>query len=111
PPSHGTVVVNADGSYTYTPAADYHGPDTFTYTVSDGSVTVERTVAITVTPVNDPPVAADDAFVTPEDTDYSGTLPVATDVDGDALSYALGGTPPSHGTVVVNADGSYTYTP
>ncbi|HRD78057.1 MAG TPA: Ig-like domain-containing protein, partial [Hyphomicrobiaceae bacterium] len=110
-PSHGTVTVNADGTYLYTPAADYHGPDSFTYTVTDGTATVEKTVTVTVTPVNDAPVAQDDAFVTPEDTAHPGTLPVATDVDGGTLTYALGGTSPSHGTVTVNADGTYLYTP
>ncbi|MEZ5774506.1 MAG: Ig-like domain-containing protein [Hyphomicrobiaceae bacterium] len=66
---------------------------------------------MTVTPVNDAPVATDDAITTPEDVAIAGTLPVATDVDGDPLTYAAGGTAPSHGTVVINPDGSYVYTP
>ena len=58
-PAHGTVVVNADGSYTYTPAANYNGADSFTYTVSDGKGGSNTyTVAITVTPVNDAPVGS-----------------------------------------------------
>ena len=110
-PSHGTVVVNGDGTFTYTPAADFNGADTFTYTVSDGTVSVERTMTVTVTPVNDAPVASNGSLTTNEDTAFGGTLPVATDVDGDALTYAAGGTAPSHGTVVVNGDGTFTYTP
>jgi len=109
-PSHGSVVVNADGSYTYTPAPNYNGDDSFTVTVDDGQGgTTTSTVNITVTPVNDPPVAPDDAKTTPEDTPVSGQI-TGSDVDGDPLTYGKG-SDPSHGSVVVNADGSYTYTP
>jgi len=55
-PAHGTVTLNADGSFTYTPAANYNGPDAFTYHASDGTLTsATATVSITVNPVNDPP--------------------------------------------------------
>jgi hypothetical protein len=55
-PAHGALVLNADGSFTYTPAADYFGPDAFTYQASDGTLaSASATVAITVNPVNDPP--------------------------------------------------------
>jgi len=108
---HGTVVVNADGSYTYTPAANYNGPDSFTYTVSDGQGGSNTyTVGVTVNPVNDAPVAADTTVSTNEDTVIRGSLPAASDADGDTVTYALGSAA-GHGTVVVNADGSYTYTP
>ncbi|MDP4203710.1 MAG: Ig-like domain-containing protein, partial [Bacteroidota bacterium] len=109
-PAHGTVVVNADGSYTYTPNKDYNGGDSFTVTVSDGNEgTATSTVTLSVTPVNDAPVANDDSKTTPEDTPVSGKV-TATDVDGDALTFTKG-SDPAHGTVVVNADGSYIYTP
>jgi VCBS repeat-containing protein len=110
--THGTVVVNPDGSYTYTPDANYNGPDSFTYTVCDaGPLCDTSSVTLSVTPVNDAPVAAGPvAASTPEDTPLAATLPAGSDVDGDALAYALG-TGPAHGTVVVNPDGSYTYTP
>ncbi len=68
-------------------------------------------MTVTVTPVNDAPVASSGSFATAEDTAFSGNLPAATDVDGDALTYAAGSTAPAHGTVVVNSDGSFTYTP
>uniref|UniRef100_UPI0031E10BB7 Ig-like domain-containing protein n=1 Tax=Chitinophaga sp. TaxID=1869181 RepID=UPI0031E10BB7 len=109
-PSHGTVVVNADGTYTYTPAADYHGADSFTIIISDGNGgTATVTINITVTAVNDNPTGVDQNITTNEDTPYNGSV-VGNDVDGDALTYSKG-TDPVHGTVVVNADGTYTYTP
>ena len=110
-PVHGTVVVNPDGSYVYTPAANYNGLDSFTYTVNDGKGGSNTyTVAITISPVNDAPVGSGTSITTAEDTVKTGTLPVATDVDGDTLTYGKG-SDPAHGTVVVNADGTYTYTP
>ncbi|MEZ4656774.1 MAG: Ig-like domain-containing protein [Caldilineaceae bacterium] len=66
-PAHGTLQLNANGTYVYTPTADYNGPDSFVYRVCDNGVPAsecaEATVSITVTPVNDPPVATDDTFV------------------------------------------------
>ena len=111
-PSHGTVIVNADGTITYTPHTDFNGADTFTYTVADGQAgTDEATVTITVSPVNDLPVAADDAATTDEETAVTvEVLANDTDVDGDALTVD-DVTSPSHGTVKVNADGTITYTP
>ena len=110
-PAHGTVVVNANGTYTYTPAANYNGSDSFTYTVSDGNGGSNTyTVAVTVSPVNDAPTASGTAITTAEDTVKSGSLPAATDVDGDTVTYGKG-SDPAHGTVVVNANGTYTYTP
>jgi VCBS repeat-containing protein len=56
PASHGTVSVNPDGSYSYTPQLNYFGPDSFTFRASDGTVDSNvATVALTVTPVNDAP--------------------------------------------------------
>src|SRR5436190_891788 len=60
-PSHGTLTLNGDGSLVYMPALNYNGVDTFTYQASDGQAQSGlATVTITVTPVNDAPVAADD---------------------------------------------------
>ncbi|MBB4862598.1 VCBS repeat-containing protein [Pseudomonas nitritireducens] len=112
--SHGTLVLNtATGDYTYTPAKDYNGSDSFTITVSDGhGGTVDSVVSLTITPVNDAPTTSDQAKTTAEDTPLTGKI-VASDVDGDTLSYALKtGSAPSHGTVTVNpTTGEYTYTP
>src|SRR5439155_16353 len=56
-PTHGTLTLNSDGSFTYTPALNYNGPDSFTYKANDGQVDspTNATVSITVTPVNDAP--------------------------------------------------------
>jgi VCBS repeat-containing protein len=108
-PSNGSVVFDAAGSYTYTPNANFCGTDSFTYSISDGTASDSATVTITVTCVNDAPVANDNNHTTPEDTAVSGVA-TASDVDGDTLTYALGSVP-SNGTVTFNSNGSYTYTP
>ncbi|WP_343574484.1 retention module-containing protein [Pseudomonas sp.] len=113
-PAHGSLVLNpATGEYTYTPAKDYNGTDTFTVVVSDGNGdVVESVVNLTVTPVNDAPETADQSKTTAEDTPVNGQI-VATDVDHDTLSYTLKpGTEPTHGSLALNpATGEYTYTP
>ena len=109
-PSHGSVTVNADGSFRYTPAADYVGADSFVVQVDDGhGGTTTATVNVTVTAVNDNPTASAPAVTTAEDTAVSGQVTLA-DVDGDSLTATLQ-TAPAHGSVTVNADGSYSYTP
>jgi len=109
-PKHGTVIVNADGTYTYTPAAGYNGSDSFTVKVSDGKGgTITVTVNVTVTPVNDAPVVTASPLVTPEDTPVVGSIK-ASDPDGDPLTYTKA-SDPAHGTVTMNANGTYIYTP
>jgi len=74
-PAHGSVTVNANGGFTYTPAANYNGADSFTYKANDGTVDSNvATVTITVTAVNDAPVAVNDAVTTAEDTAVSGNV-------------------------------------
>ena len=68
-PAHGTLSLNAEGAFTYTPAADFNGTDAFTYRANDGALDSNiATVALTITPVNDAPVAVNDAYTTAEDT-------------------------------------------
>jgi VCBS repeat-containing protein len=110
-PAHGSLTLNADGSFTYTPAFNYNGPDSFTYTPNDGSTDGNTvTVNLNVTPVNDAPTSANGSNSTQEDTALSASLPAASDVDGNPVSYALD-TNAAHGNVVINANGTFTYTP
>ncbi|PSL25796.1 Ig-like domain-containing protein, partial [Chitinophaga ginsengisoli] len=107
-PAHGSVVVNTDGTYTYTPATGYEGTDSFTITISDGQGgTTTVTVNITVNPPpNNPPTGTGDSKTTIQDTPVNGSVS-GTDPDGDALTFTKA-TDPAHGSVVVNADGTYT---
>ncbi|WP_213879329.1 Ig-like domain-containing protein [Pseudomonas sp. dw_358] len=109
-PAHGSLVLNNDGSFTYTPAANYNGADSFTYQVrdADGAV-VSAVVTLNVTPVNDAPATQNSTLATNEDTAVSGAL-VASDADGDSLSFSTTQAP-AHGTLVLNANGTFTYTP
>ena len=101
-----------DGTITYAPAANYHGADSFSYTIGDGNGgTATATVSVTVTPTNDGPVAVDDAATTAEDTAVIvAVLTNDTDLDGDTLTVSAA-TAPAHGTATVNADGTITYAP
>ncbi|HHX8435734.1 TPA: tandem-95 repeat protein [Vibrio diabolicus] len=110
-PKNGTVIVNNDGTITYTPDDNYVGKDTFTYIVTSGGVSESTTVTVNVTPVNDAPVATNDNAVTDEDTPVTiDVLPNDTDVDGDKLSIESASVPKEQGTVEV-VDGKLVFTP
>ena len=111
-PSHSTLTLSSDGSFIYTPDANYHGPDSFTYRANDGSANSDlATVTITITPVNDPPVANSDTASTLEGTPVTfAVLGNDTDVDNATLSISSFAQP-AHGSVTLNADGTFTYMP
>jgi large repetitive protein len=110
--AHGTVVVNTDGTVTYTPAADYNGVDSFSYVVRDPSgATSTAVVSLTVNAQNDAPVAVNDVRTLDEDASLQiNVLANDSDIDGNALS-VQSVSQPAHGTAVVNNDGTVTYTP
>ena len=119
--AYGTLVLAADGSYTYTPNAVAQGldsgetgQDVFSYTASDGTASDNATLTVTVNGANDAPVANDDTASTNEDSaGVSGNvLTNDTDVDGEPLTVANPGTyVGTYGTLTLAADGSYTYVP
>src|SRR5204863_4274061 len=98
--TNGTVSI-VGTNLLFTPATNFNGVVTLSYTISDGhGGTASATVSVTVTPVNDPPVAVNDVATTPEDTAVS--IPVLandSDVDGDTLT--ITGASTTNGTVSV----------
>ncbi|MGH6934201.1 MAG: cadherin-like domain-containing protein, partial [Dongiaceae bacterium] len=115
-PSNGTISLGANGTFVYTPNANFNGTDSFVYQVSDGNGgTDTATVTIVVSQTNDPPVAIDDGFNTNEDTALivpsgTGLLINDTDIDGNSLTTSVvSGS--ANGSLTLNIDGSFTYTP
>lgn len=126
-PTNGSVVLNSDGTFTYTPDADFNGTDMFTYTVSDeaspwhlhglagffggGGHTSTTTVTIGVTPVEDEAVLNPDTGTVTEDGQTNiDVLANDTDADGSIVVSALGPTT-NGGSVSINPDGTIQYTP
>ncbi len=110
--ANGSVLVTGGGTgLTYQPNANFVGADSFTYTLNGGS---SATVNVTVTPVNDAPVAGDDSYTVAEDGSLTvvvtGLLANDVDVDGDAITATIV-TQPAHGILTANPDGSFTYNP
>ncbi len=111
-PSHGSVSIASDGSYTYTPASTYWGEDSFTYTVTDGfGHTATATVALTVG-LPPAPVATDDSYSTAYNTPLSVAAPGVLGNDtGTGLTVTSFTQPTPWATVNVAVDGSLTFTP
>ncbi len=112
--SNGQVTLHSDGSFTYVPNANFNGIDSFSYAASDGRDSSTATVTIIVNAVNDAPTAADDSYSLDQNTSLTlpapGVLGNDGDVDGDGLT-AVPNTPPHHGNLTLNPDGSFTYIP
>jgi alpha-tubulin suppressor-like RCC1 family protein len=116
-PTHGTItsINSTTGVVSYTPALNYNGSDSFVYNVKDdlGAVSNNATVTLSITPVNDNPVANNDNPTTPEDTPITiNVLANDTDVDGDTLTICTpsGFTQPTHGNVT-QVGNNLLYTP
>ncbi|MBY4633560.1 cadherin-like domain-containing protein, partial [Rhizobium croatiense] len=115
--NHGALVDNNDGTWTFTPDANYNGPVNLSYTVTDGNGgSVPASQSFTLDAVNDAPVLSGNAATLSagsEDTPYTFStadlLAGFTDVDGDQLSVA--GLTANHGALIDNNDGTWTFTP
>ncbi|MEO8497231.1 MAG: Ig-like domain-containing protein, partial [Planctomycetota bacterium] len=116
-PTNGSVVLNSSGFFTYTPNANFNGNDSFTYLASDGAASSTGTVTINVRGVNDSPTAFADTYTVSEDGSLTvnaanGVLANDVDVDQESLRAVLvSGTGPTKGSLALNTDGSFTYTP
>ncbi len=110
-PSHGTLGGTAP-NLVYTPSSNYNGPDSFAFVARDGVAnSLPATITLSVNPVNDAPVAVDDAASTPQDTAVlMSLLENDSDVDGPGLAIESLSTP-AHGTLVNHGNGTVTYTP
>lgn len=108
--AHGATAVNADGTISYMPAANFNGHDSFTYTVRDAhGATSSALVTVAVGAVNDAPVAKSDSATCAKNGER--TISVTgndTDVDGDAVSVQSVGRP-AQGTVTIGSNGSIRY--
>ncbi|MBL8923272.1 MAG: tandem-95 repeat protein [Myxococcaceae bacterium] len=110
-PEHGVASVDpSTGAFTYDGNRDYFGADEFTIEVSDGQATVPATVQITLSPVNDAPVANSSGYGLNEDSSVEGACP-ATDVEGDTLTFQLGKKPKSGEFKLDPSTGRFTYQP
>jgi hypothetical protein len=106
-PSSGTLNLSSDGSFDYTPNAGFIGNDSFDFDVSDG--VVSDTATFTINVYNSPPDAYDGSDSVIHDQQLNSNVS-GSDVDGDAITFSvLSG--PSNGTLNLNADGSFIYTP
>ncbi len=108
---HGTMSLSTNGSYTYTPNAEFGGLDSMVYESCDiGGLCGQATLLITVVPINDSPTAINDAASGNEDTIVIGNVANDMDIEEGALTYSLL-VAPANGTITVGASGSFTYNP
>jgi VCBS repeat-containing protein len=115
--TNGTVNLNLDGTFLYTPNQNFNGADSFTYSAVDNTGTsTPATVTINIQPANDPPVASDNDYSVEEDTTLNvdvpqfGLLNNDTDIDIDTLTAALVANA-ANGSVSINLNGTFTYVP
>jgi large repetitive protein len=114
-PLSGTLALEPDGSFTYTPTQDTSGVDFFIYQANDGQAdSYFATVTLTIDPVNDAPLAVADVYTTTRNETLvvvtPGVLSNDSDVESDALTVTLV-QDVAHGTLTLGDDGSFTYIP
>jgi hypothetical protein len=115
-PAFGVLTLLPNGSFTYAPSANFAGSDSFTYVASDGLADSQPvTVQLTVTPINDAPLAADDGYRVTQNQALvvgspAGVLTNDYDVEGTSLSAVIAHNV-EHGQLALAADGSFSYTP
>jgi uncharacterized delta-60 repeat protein len=116
-PDNGVLQLNTDGSFEYVPAPNFVGTDSFVYQITDTQgLTAQAVVNLTISAVNDSPVAFDDSFSLNKNTSLTvaapGILANDTDIDGDTLvvdSSVIKS--PAHGSLQLSPDGAFSYTP
>ncbi len=111
--ANGSITIDAAGNYTYTPDANYNGPDSFEYTIiDDDGAEATATLNLTVEDINDGPVATDDSNSGDEDTLQTGNvLTNDSDIDGTITVKNTGTFETANGSITIDAAGNYTYTP
>jgi VCBS repeat-containing protein len=111
PPSHGTLSLDSNGSFKYTPPTNFNGQDSFEITASDAEASSSAaTVQIEIAAANDAPVAQAPAELSADEDSVATGLITGTDIDGDTLSFFVSSTP-AHGSVVISENGSFEYRP
>ncbi|MDW1872048.1 tandem-95 repeat protein, partial [Vibrio sp. Vb0598] len=110
-PEEQGIVEIIDGKLVFTPAENFNGNATISYTISDGELEDEAQVSVTVNSVNDAPIASNDTTITEEDSSVTiDVLPNDTDIDGDTLSIESASVPETQGTVEI-VDGKLVFIP
>ncbi|MEI6765203.1 MAG: Ig-like domain-containing protein, partial [Bacteroidota bacterium] len=118
-PGYGSITIYPTGVFIYTPANNYNGMDTVVVSICDQGIPFPSScsndsIFILVNPVNDAPVTFDEAIVVPEDSLFSGNVLLNADFDPDGTSLTVNQAPlagPSHGSIIIDSLGNYTYTP
>ncbi|MFM9961234.1 MAG: beta strand repeat-containing protein [Planctomycetaceae bacterium] len=109
-PANGSLTLNAEGTFSYSPNANFNGSDSFTFKTNDGSLdSASATVSLSIAAVNDAPIANANSFSGTEDATLNGTL-TGSDVEGSALTFSIV-SGPANGSLTLNADGTFSYSP
>lgn len=109
-PNNGTVEIKPDGAFRFLPNASFNGDDAFLFEVSDGKAKAQAAMELIIKAVNDAPQASDVKLQTNEDVAVKGSI-AATDIDKDALTFALARKPKKGDVIIDEQNGSFVYQP